>query len=433
MVSKVTLAVTAIILVLTVSILLYMVPTSQFTRPVTLTKRTTTTESVTWAETIMSTQTATATETVSGPFQEPLRKMSVAVAFPNLSFDRMVYLTHAGDGTHRLFLVLQPGMIFVFPNKADVDSARVFLDIRERVNDAGSEEGLLGLAFDPGYETNGHFYVYYTASPPSRSVLSRFSVSPSDSNEADPGSELVILQVDQPYSNHNGGSLVFGPDGYLYLGLGDGGSDGDPRGHGQNLSTLLGSVIRIDVSRSSLGERYFVPSDNPFVNLTGARGEIWAYGLRNPWRFSFDLATGLLWAADVGQNLYEEVDIIKRSGNYGWNKMEGLHCYPQSLSQCDKTGLELPIIEYTHAEGCSITGGYVYGGSRLPSLHGAYVYGDFCSGKIWALRFDGGRVTEHLELVDSGLHIPSFGEDAEGELYILSFDGKIYKLESMRE
>ena len=433
MVSKAPLAATAIILLFAVSILLYLGTTSQPTHTVTLTSRTTTTETSTKVETIISTQTAIVTETVSRASQEPLRKMTVAVAFPNLSFDRMVYLTHAGDGTERLFLVLQPGMILVFPNKEDVDSARVFLDIRERVNDAGSEEGLLGLAFDPGYETNGYFYVYYTASPPARSVLSRFSVSPSNPNEADPGSELIILEVAQPYSNHNGGSLIFGPDGYLYLGLGDGGSGGDPHGHGQNISTLLGSILRIDVSRSSPAERYLVPPDNPFVSLDGARGEIWAYGLRNPWRFAFDLETGLLWAADVGQNHYEEVDIIEKGGNYGWNRMEGLHCFPPSVSQCDKTGLELPITEYTHAEGCSITGGYVYRGNRVTSLYGAYVYADFCSGKIWALRFDGVQVTEHLELVDSPLQISSFGEDVDGELYILSFDGKIYQLESVRE
>lgn len=433
MVSKAPLAATAIILLFAVSILLYLGTTSQPAHTVTLTSRTTTTETSTKVETIISTQTAIVTETVSRASQEPLRKMTVAVAFPNLSFDRMVYLTHAGDGTERLFLVLQPGMILVFPNKEDVDSARVFLDIRERVNDAGSEEGLLGLAFDPGYETNGYFYVYYTASPPARSVLSRFSVSPSNPNEADPGSELIILEVAQPYSNHNGGSLIFGPDGYLYLGLGDGGSGGDPHGHGQNISTLLGSILRIDVSRSSPAERYLVSPDNPFVSLDGAQGEIWAYGLRNPWRFAFDLETGLLWAADVGQNHYEEVDIIEKGGNYGWNRMEGLHCFPPSVSQCDKTGLELPITEYTHAEGCSITGGHVYRGSRVTSLYGAYVYGDFCSGKIWALRFDGVQVTEHLELVDSPLQISSFGEDADGELYILSFDGKIYQLESVRE
>lgn len=433
MVSKAPLAATAIILLFAVSISLYLATMSQPAQTMTLTSRIMTTETPTKVETIISTQTAVVTETVGRASQEPLRKMPVAVAFPNLSFDKMVYLTHAGDGTDRLFLVLQPGVILVFPNKEDVHSARVFLDIRERVNDAGSEEGLLGLAFDPGYETNGYFYVYYTASPPARSVLSRFSVSPSNPNEADPGSELTILEVAQPYSNHNGGSLLFGPDGYLYLGLGDGGSGGDPHGHGQSISTLLGSILRIDVSRSSPAEKYIVPPDNPFVSLAGARGEIWAYGLRNPWRFAFDLETGLLWAADVGQNQYEEVDIIERGGNYGWNRMEGLHCFPPSVSQCDKTGLELPIMEYTHAEGCSITGGHVYRGSRVASLYGAYVYADFCSGKIWALRFDGVQVTEHLQLVDSPLQISSFGEDVDGELYILSFDGKIYELESMRE
>ena len=353
--------------------------------------------------------------------------MGVRRVFPKLSFPRMVHLTHAGDGSGRLFLVLQPGRIMVFENDQDVESPATFLDIREKVNDRGNEEGLLGLAFDPEYVENGYFYVYYSAEDPRRSILSRFSVRPDNPNAADPGSEKAILVVPQPFRNHNGGHVVFGPDGYLYVGLGDGGSGGDPRRNGQNLGTLLGSILRIDVRGLDSDETYRVPADNPFVGREGAREEIWAYGLRNPWRFNFDPETGDLWAADVGQNLFEEVDVIKPGLNYGWNLMEGFDCFQSR--ECDQSGLELPVTDYGREDGCSVTGGYVYRGSRLPSLHGAYVYGDFCSGKIWALRHDGDRVTEHLLLVDSDLMIPAFGEDSDRELYVLSFDRKIYILE----
>ena len=355
-----------------------------------------------------------------------LKKMQVEPAFPDLEFDQQVDLTYADDGTDRLFLVLQPGRIMVFRNDRDVGSAKTFLDIRARVNDRGSEEGLLGLAFDPHYRTNGYFYVYYSASSPRRSVISRFAVSDDDPDRADADSERVVLEVPQPFSNHNGGKVVFGPDGYLYLGLGDGGSGGDPKGNGQNRSTLLGTILRIDVRPVASEAAYVVPPDNPFAGGGEAREEIWAYGLRNPWRFTFDRETGDLWAADVGQNRYEEIDVIKPGLNYGWNRMEGFHCFfPR---ECDMGGLEPPIIEYGRDGGCSVTGGYVYRGSRLPSLSGAYVYGDFCSGKIWALRYDSERVTEHLELVDSPLNVSAFGEDPAGELYILSYSGGIYRL-----
>ena len=373
------------------------------------------------------------------PQSAPLQEMAVERAFPNLSFGRMVDLTFPDDGTNRLFLVLQPGRIEVFENEQSVDSTKTFLDITGRVNDGGNEEGLLGLAFDPDFRTNGHFYVNYTASSPQRTVVSRFSVSADDPDRADPRSEQVILEVEQPFSNHNGGQVAFGPDGYLYIGLGDGGSAGDPRGNGQNLDTLLGTILRIDVRSTGAGNPYAIPSDNPFAgNDDGARGEIWAYGLRNPWRFSFDGETGNLWTGDVGQNAWEEIDVIRPGLNYGWNVMEGAHCYlggrtaRQLLAAgpegCDMTGLEKPIAEYRHDDGCSVTGGFIYRGQRLPSLYGAYVYGDFCSGKIWALRYDGTAVTEHLELVDSNLSISAFGRDQSGELYMLSFDNKIYRL-----
>ncbi len=354
----------------------------------------------------------------------PLTELAVEPAFPALSLSRMVGMTYPPDGSDRLYVVLQPGRIVFFPNDREVDSAELFLDIRDRVNDRGEEEGLLGLAFDPQYADNGHFYVYYSASGPRRSVVSRFSASAD--GRAGPGSERILLEVPQPFSNHNGGQIAFGPDGYLYIALGDGGSRGDPQGNGQDLGTLLGSILRIDVSTVDSTGAYAVPADNPFVGHSGARPEIWAYGLRNPWRFSFDRATGDLWTADVGQNRFEEVDIIRPGLNYGWNIMEGEECFARS--DCDRTGLEIPVAEYGREDGCSVTGGYVYRGSSLPSLYGAYVYGDYCSGRIWALRHDGDEVTERMQIVDSGLRIPSFGEDAGGELYVLSFDGTIYRL-----
>ena len=255
-------------------------------------------------------------------------------------------------------------------------------------------------------------------------------MSEADPNMADPDSEEIVLEVEQPYANHSGGQLAFGPDGYLYIGLGDGGKAGDPHGNGQDTTTLLGSILRIDVRELDNHGGYIIPPDNPFVGVDGdIRKEIWAYGLRNPWRFSFDRLTDELWAGDVGQNRVEEVDIVEPGRNYGWNTMEGSQCFEPSRS-CDEEGLERPVAEYSHDDGCSITGGYVYRGDRLPALYGAYVYGDFCSGKVWGLRYDGSSVTEHMELVDSSLRISSFAEAPSGEIFVLSFDEKIYRLVS---
>ena len=361
--------------------------------------------------------------------QQPaaLPPQALETAFPSLSFERMTGLTHAGDGTSRLWVTTQAGQVMVFANDRQTATASVFLDIGSKVSTAGNEEGLLGLAFDPQYAANGYFYVYYSAANPRRSVVARFSVSASNPNRADSSSELVLLEVPQPFQNHNGGAITFGPDGYLYMGLGDGGSGGDPLGHGQNTATLLGSILRIDVGGATAQQPYRVPAGNPLVGAAGARDEIWAYGLRNPWRIAFDPATGELWAGDVGQGQYEEVDVIKKGHNYGWNVMEGFHCYPSNVQSCDQAGLEPPIFEYSHAEGCSITGGHVYRGSRIPQLSGAYIYADFCSGRIWGLRYDGATVTSQALLNDSALQIPSFGVDQQGELYILSFDGRIYQ------
>jgi glucose/arabinose dehydrogenase len=368
---------------------------------------------------------------VTGSHTLPLGTMQIVHAFPKISYSRMVHLTHPGDGTNRLFLVLQPGQIIVFPNDEEATPQLTFLDISTRVNNKGNEEGLLGLAFDPKYATNGFFYVYYSTASPRRSVISRFSVSGKDPNQADPTSELIIIEVSQPFKNHNGGHLAFGPDGHLYVGLGDGGSAGDPYGNSQNLATLLGSILRIDVATASPEHPYRIPSDNPFVGHDdNVREEIWAYGLRNPWRFNFDPVTGYLWAGDVGQNKYEEINIIQPGLNYGWNILEGFHCYLSSNEPCEYDGFESPIIEYSQkSSGCSVTGGYVYRGSRLAYLSGAYIYGDFCSGKIWSLRYDGTQITEHVEIADSAISISAFGEDANGEIYILSFDKKIYQME----
>jgi glucose/arabinose dehydrogenase len=340
----------------------------------------------------------------------------------------MVSMAFPDDGSNRAFLVLQPGRVMVFPNDQAAPAAQEFLDIRARVNDRGNEEGLLGLAFDPQFSSSGYFFVYYTASDPRRSVVSRFTVMADDPDRADATSERVVLEIAQPFSNHNGGQLQFGPDGYLYISVGDGGSGGDPNGNGQDLSTLRGAILRIDVRALGIDGGYAVPRDNPFVGREGALPEIWAYGLRNPWRFSFDRSTDDLWAGDVGQNRFEEVDLIVPGGNYGWNRMEGFHCYPRPEASCDQEGLELPVAEYGHDEGCSVTGGYVYRGRDLPSLHGSYLYGDFCSGKIWAFRHDGGGVVEQLEIADTAASISSFAQDLSGELYILSFDGKIYRI-----
>ncbi len=384
------------------------------------------------------TATASPAAPTSTPLPRGLPQLEVEPAFPNVSLQRMVHLTYSSETDDRLFVVLQPGQIVFFEDRPDAAEVRTFMDIRERVSNRGNEEGLLGLAFDPAYESNGYFYVYYSAANPRRSVIARFSVDPGDPDRADASSETQILVVPQPYSNHNGGHLVFGPDGYLYVGLGDGGSANDPNGNGQDRTTLLGSILRIDVSTLDSQGRYSVPPDNPFAGEGGAvRPEIWAYGLRNPWRFNFDPHSGDLWAADVGQNAWEEVDIIRPGANYGWNVMEGAHCTPggrgltglvrRGSEECDRTGLELPVIEYGREDGCSITGGYVYRGERLPSLAGAYVYGDFCSGKIWGLRAEDGAAVEHRLLVDSSLSLSAFGEHAAGGLFMLSFDRTIYR------
>jgi len=349
-------------------------------------------------------------------------------AFPGLTFTSPLFLTHGGDGSDRLYVVEQGGRILVFANDSAASSAEVFLDLSSQISSPTGEEGLLGLAFHPQYASNGYFYVNYTAPNPLRTVISRFQVSANDPLKADPSSEYRILQYNQPYTNHNGGMLAFGPDGFLYIGAGDGGSGGDPQNNGQNLSVLLGKILRIDVNDTTTTTRYRIPADNPWAgNAMGYRGEIWAYGLRNPWRFSFDPPTGALWAGDVGQDTREEIDIIEKGKNYGWRIMEGSICF-NPASGCDQTGLTLPVKDYGRSLGSCVTGGYVYRGSRRTDLTGAYVYGDYVSGRIWMLRYHGASLTADSLLIQAPLLISSFGTDQAGELYVLSYTtGQIYR------
>jgi glucose/arabinose dehydrogenase len=356
--------------------------------------------------------------------------LETELAFPKLRLRRPILIDHAPDGTNRLFVASQQGVIQVMPNDPAVTEPAVFLDIEARVvyKDKENEEGLLGMAFHPKYKENGQLFLYYTtADAPHTSVVSRFRVSANDPNRADPASEEELLRVPQPFWNHNGGTIVFGPDGFLYVALGDGGAANDPKGNGQNLSTLLGSILRIDVDRKDEGLKYAIPKDNPFVGRADARGEIWAYGLRNPWRIAFDRQTGTLWCADVGQDIWEEIDIIVRGGNYGWNLREGMH--PFKNGSPPRPDLIDPIWEYHHNVGKSITGGTVYRGKRLPELFGAYVYADYVSGKIWALKYDekAGKVTANHSIADKKMPIITFGEDEAGELYFSDSFGFIYR------
>ncbi|MDC6406744.1 MULTISPECIES: PQQ-dependent sugar dehydrogenase [Maribacter] len=355
--------------------------------------------------------------------------ISIVNAFPNLSFSRPLDLQSPNDDTNRIFVVEQRGTIKVFENDTDVADATTFFDISGSVT-SSDELGLLGLAFHPNFEENGFFYVCYTPSS-SLSVVSRFKAMDNNPNIADPNSETLLLQIPQPYTNHNGGQLGFGPDGYLYIASGDGGSGGDPDGNAQNLENLLGAIMRIDVDNTDTNLNYSVPNDNPFVATQNARPEIYAYGLRNPWRFSFDTQNGNLWSGDVGQGEKEEINIIEKGGNYGWNILEGTSCY--NAQECDSAGTIAPVFEYGHGNNDrSVTGGYVYRGSLNPSLNGYYIYGDFISGRIWALDNVSGATPTNKLLFETNLPIASFGTDQDNELYICSFDGKIYKIVEQR-
>ncbi len=339
-----------------------------------------------------------------------------------------VHITHAGDGSERLFVVGQVGRIWIIKDGALLSTP--FLDISNRVV-SGGEQGLLSVAFPPDYGSKGYFYLNYTSiSGDGDTVVARYNIS-GDPNVADPESEQVLLTTDQPFSNHNGGQLAFGPDTYLYIGMGDGGSSGDPLNNAQSPGTLLGKLLRIDVESDPGADPYLIPPDNPFIQNGEFRDEIWALGLRNPWRFSFDRQMGDVYIGDVGQNSYEEIDFQPASStggeNYGWNIMEGAHCF--NSATCDQTGLVLPVAEYDHSKGdCSITGGVVYRGQDYAGLQGIYLYGDFCSGRIWGLRKDGTDWQTAL-LLDSPYTISTFGEDEAGNLYLADYSsGDIYKI-----
>ncbi len=335
---------------------------------------------------------------------------------------RSVHITNAGDGSGRLFVVEQSGRIRVIRDDALLPAP--FLDISPRVADGG-EQGLLSVAFPPGYARKGHFYVSYIRQEDGSSTIARYFLSPGNPDVADANSGEILLTVEQPFAIHNAGLIAFGPDGYLYLSLGDGGSAEDFLNNAQNTTSLLGKMLRIDVESGAFP--YAVPSDNPFVGLNGYREEIWALGFRNPWRFSFDRDSRDLYIADVGHNRWEEVNVQPASSrggeNYGWNVMEGLNCFTTPF--CDRTGLTLPTYQYTHLTGCSIIGGFVYRGSDYPCLEGMYLYSDFCTGGVWGLKQVGGVWQSRL-LTGTSLQIASFGEDENGELFALDLNGGVY-------
>jgi glucose/arabinose dehydrogenase len=395
---------------------------------------------------------------------QPLPKIALQQVFPKLADERPVWMSEAPDGSHRFFVVYQTGKILVVKKGSDGGDAKEFFNIEDRDPKAGGENecGLLSLAFHPGFATNGLFYVYYNQKNenqnsrplnfPIRTVISEFKVSADDADKADLKSERIILQVPQPFGNHKGGELCFGPDGYLYLGLGDGGNGGDPFGSGQSTSTLLAKMLRIDISapstvgrgRSQRQLQYTIPSDNPFAQEpdinSGARKEIYAYGLRNPWRYSFDRQNGALWIGDVGQDLWEEVDLGVKGGNYGWSVREGAHHFkpgPEGAKYIE------PVIEYTHKPnlqsqgmfpdhsiGLCVIGGYVYRGKQFPALNGIYIYGDYNLGTFWGFRYDYDtkQLTAHGTLLQQPDNIDSFAEDGDGELYALMQDGKIFQI-----
>jgi glucose/arabinose dehydrogenase len=343
-----------------------------------------------------------------------------------------VFVTSAHDGTGRIFIVEQTGRIRILKNGRVLSTP--FLNLASKVS-GGSEQGLLGLAFHPSFRTNRKLYVNYT-NLAGDTVIREYRASSTNPNVVNTATGRTLLTIDQPYANHNGGMLAFGPDGYLYIGMGDGGGAGDPGDRAQNTGSLLGKMLRIGVNTTSPGLPYHIPATNPFVGVAG-RDEIWQLGLRNPWRWSFDRATGALWIGDVGQDSWEEIDRAFRTSsgagrraNWGWNILEGTHCYPPSVSSCDTSGKAGPLLEYDHGNGrCAVTGGYVYRGSAIPALVGGYVFGDYCSGEIWVVAANAAAPATKTLLLDTSLAISSFGENASGELFVTDLGGRLYRVD----
>jgi glucose/arabinose dehydrogenase len=361
--------------------------------------------------------------------QAHLHKLKLQRICPELALRRPIGIAFEPGDDKRMYVIEQPGRILILdPRDREAKEGKVFMDVRERVNSKGNEEGLLSVAFHPEFAKNGTFFVLYTsmdAGKKRHDVLSRFKVDP-ETKLCNPSSEEILLDVEDPYSNHNGGTILFGSDRMLYLSLGDGGAANDPHGHGQNLGSLLAKILRIDVDHADAGKPYGIPKDNPFVGTPNARPEVWAYGLRNVWRMSFDRKTGELYAADVGQNLYEEVDIVTKGGNYGWNPREGVHAF--AGGKPGEFGHEYidPVVEYSHEEGSvSITGGYVSRSKAHPQIEGVYVYADLVSGHVWGIRCEGGkRVAGPEILAQTKNHLPtSFGESADGTIFMTTFEG----------
>lgn len=357
--------------------------------------------------------------------------VTVAPVFPALSFQQPVALLQAPSDDTRWFVLEQSGVVRVFDNDTAVTASDVFLDLSGKVT-SGGERGLLGMAFHPEFGTNGEVFLSYTASPAGMltSFVSRFR-STDGGLTLDPDSEEVLIQIVQEFGNHNGGQVAFGPDGLLYVGLGDGGPGNDPNDRAQDVTNLLGAMLRIDPDD---GAPYGIPADNPFVgNALCTQGfggaacpEIFAWGFRNPWRWSFDSPTGNLWVGDVGQNDWEEIDLVQSGLNYGWRIREGAHCNVNIDANCDSTGLTDPVWEYDHSQGASVTGGYVYRGAAIAGLSGYYVFGDFGSGRIWGIPADGPEAA--TELLDSDLAIASFAQDVSGEIYVVAYSGELYQI-----
>jgi glucose/arabinose dehydrogenase len=364
----------------------------------------------------------------TSPLQNDIPDISLQLAASG--FSHPLGITHAGDGSGRMFIVEQGGLVKIIKSGATLTTP--FLDISGLLKSDSGEQGLLGIAFPRGYgAADPYVYINYTGTQGvGDTVISRYTVS-SNPDMVDPASALIMMTVAQPFSNHNGGQLAFGPDGYLYVGLGDGGSAGDPYANAQNPGELLGKMLRIDVSAGT--GTYGIPSGNPFAGNPAYRPEIWALGLRNPWRFSFDPQTGDLYIADVGQDTYEEVNVQPASSaggeNYGWNILEGFHCF--DTTSCDSTGLTMPVVEYDHSGGnCSITGGAVYRGALFPAMQGVYFYGDYCSGRIWGMKRIGSTYITRL-LLETGMLISTFGDDEAGNIYVADHgSGRIYLITS---